>query len=25
VYMMLIHNTYMNGEVIVCDGGYATA
>ncbi|NLT03227.1 MAG: SDR family oxidoreductase [Bacteroidales bacterium] len=25
VYLMLIHNTYMNGEVIVCDGGYATA
>ena len=22
VYLMLIHNTYMNGEVVVCDGGY---
>lgn len=23
VYLMLIHNAYMNGEVVVCDGGYS--
>lgn len=25
VYLMLLHNTYMNGEVVVCDGGYAAS
>lgn len=25
VYLMLIRNTYMNGEVVVCDGGYAAS
>jgi Dehydrogenases with different specificities (related to short-chain alcohol dehydrogenases) len=23
VYMMLIGNQYMNGEIVVCDGGYS--
>jgi 3-oxoacyl-[acyl-carrier protein] reductase len=23
VYMMLINNQYMNGEIVVCDGGYS--
>jgi 3-oxoacyl-[acyl-carrier protein] reductase len=23
VFMMLIQNTYINGEIVVCDGGYS--
>jgi 3-oxoacyl-[acyl-carrier protein] reductase len=23
VYMMVLRNTYMNGEIVVCDGGYS--